>query len=202
MKKITTYIFIFFSFLFISCVDQFNYDNQDKDYTNFTSIVDSLTSPICDKLEDDSIVYITDYVNEKDLKNRSQLGFVLSSQTKVSILKASCSNDIKLQDLQLAKNLRIGQNGSRILTRDINSLKNTNIKDDKQLLAGSYIITNKQILFFLKLINLRTGNIISSSTTSRKISSEIKALEGIKERKKVQKKVMEKDSDIYTPIHL
>jgi hypothetical protein len=202
-----TIILPFLSLFFISCST--NYKTYTKTvgsyfYTNektidFLQITDDLTTPICEKLNKETILYISDYVNEKDLKNRSQLGFLLSNQTKVNVLDDSCSQKIQIQDLQLAKSLKIGVNGSRILTRDIKDIKNTNLQDDKQMLVGSYLFTNNQIFFFLKLIDLSTGNIISNTSTSRLVNDEFKSLEGIKTTTEV---IEQNKQSIYTPMHL
>jgi PBP1b-binding outer membrane lipoprotein LpoB len=197
----------FLLLFFVSCSTNYktytksvaSYFDTNEKTIDFLQITDDLTTPICEKLNQETILYISDYVNEKDLKNRSQLGFLLSNQTKVNVLDDSCSQKIQIQDLQLAKSLKIGVNGSRILTRDIKDIKNTNLQDDKQMLVGSYLFTNNQIFFFLKLIDLSTGNIISNTSTSRLINDEFKSLEGIKTNTELTK---ENQQTIYRPMHL
>jgi hypothetical protein len=203
MKQVLLIIFIF---IFTSCSNTYdNYSKKVSSYfkTNasidFLDITYELTTPLCEKINEDTVLYISDYVNEKHLKNKSQFGFLLANQTKVNILNPSCTQTIKIQDLQLSKSLKIGKNGSRILTRDINDIKNTQLNDDKQILIGSYLFTNSQVIFFLKLVDLSDGNIIATTSTTRILNDEFKALEGIQtsyELKKLQ------EEDIYTPMHL
>jgi len=195
------------SLFFISCSTSYsNYSKKVSSYfssnektIDFLNITNQLVEPLCQKLNQNTTIYITDFVNERNLKNKSQLGFLLSNQTKVNILDESCSNDVQIQDLQLSKTLKISKNGSRILTRDINNIKNRSLDDDKQILIGTYLLTKQQIIFFLKLVDLQNGNIIASTTTSKLLNDEFKALEGIKTNQ--EKQELEK-AKIYTPMHL
>ena len=58
-------------------------------------------------------------------------------------------------------------------------------------------MTNSQIIFFLKLINLEDGTIIASTTTSSLLNDEFKQLEGIK----TSKQVKNINNNIYKPFH-
>jgi hypothetical protein len=202
MNFISKIILIFIVISFNSCTTSkilTNYFSKKDDFVNFVSIAKDLIKPICRKINTGTTLYISDFVNESNLKNRSQLGFLFSNQIKVNILKPYCSKNITIQDLQLAKTFKISKNGSRILSRNIKELKNTVLLDDKQILVGSYIISNKQIIIFLKLITLKHGTIIASSTTSRLITDEIKALEGLQTKEDLKTK---KNLNIYKPMHL
>jgi len=194
-------------FIFTSCSSIYTkYSKKIKSYfsssnsSDYLIITRELTENLCEKINQDSVIYITDYVDEENLKNKSKLGFLLASQTKVNVLNEDCTSNVKIQDLQLAKNLKISKNGSRILSRDINEMKVKNLQDDKQILVGSYILTQNEIIFFLKLMNLKTGNIIASTTTSRVLSEEFRNLQNIKTRKKKEEE--QKEKQIYTPLHL
>jgi len=176
-----------------------NYLSKKSDSINFDNIAKDLARPICRKINTNTTLYISDFVNESNLKNKSRLGFLLSNQIKVNILSPYCPKNIYIQDLQLAKTFKISKNGSRILSRNIKELKNTVLLDDKQILIGSYILSNKQIIIFLKLVNLKYGTIIASSTTSRPITDEIRELEGIQTNKELNKK---EEVNIYKPMHL
>lgn len=202
------YLLIFTLIIFTSCSNK--YTIYTKNLTSFFSsngktidffdITNNLVVPLCEKLDNNTILYITDYVNEQNLKNKSQLGFLLANQTKVNILSQECSSNIQIQDLQLSKSLKISTNGSRILTRDINELKNKSLDDDKQILIGSYLITKEQIIFFLKLVDLQNGNIIATTSTSKLLNDEFKSLEGIKTNQELKQE--QEQSKIYKPMHL
>ena len=194
------------SLLFTACANIPTYTSKVKKYfvnpdttIDFKDITYDLTKNICSKLDREKVIYITDFVNEDNLKNQSKLGFLLANQTKVNLQDESCASNILIQDLQLADNLKISKHGSRILTRDINELKVLDIKEDKKILTGSYIITSNQIILFLKLINLDDGTTISSTTTSRILNDEFKQLEGLKTSKDEKK---ENRNNIYRPFHL
>lgn len=207
MFKKNILLSILIIFIFTSCSSIYTkYSKKIKSYfsssnsSDYLIITRELTENLCEKINQDSVIYITDYVDEENLKNKSKLGFLLASQTKVNVLNEDCTSNVKIQDLQLAKNLKISKNGSRILSRDINEIKVKNLQDDKQILVGSYILTQNEIIFFLKLMNLKTGNIIASTTTSRVLSEEFRNLQNIKTHKKKEKE--QKEKQIYTPLHL
>ena len=161
--------------------------------TNFSVVSKKLSRDICKKINNNSILYVTDFVNESNLQNISQLGFLLSNELKVNILKYGCTSKVSIQNLQLSKSLYIGNQGTRILTRDLKNLKVKNLKDDRQILVGSYMLTKNQLILFLKLINLKDGNTISTSSISTSITNEIKELEGIDTNT---------DPIVYKPFHL
>jgi len=188
-------IAIFASLFFYGCSSDFfqNISNNPNQPTNFKSLDYNLTKSICKKIRPNKPLYVVDFVNESNLKNRSKLGFLLSNETKVSILNPMCSKNISIKNISLGKNLKIGENGSSILTRKLKQLKIQSIQDNLQILVGSYVITKKQLIVFLKLVDLNSTNTISSATASTPITNEILDLEGI-------------DTDttptIYKPFHL
>ena len=194
-------LLISFILLFTSCSTKplQSYFSKERTSIDFNDIAKDLTIPLCQKINTNTTLYISDFVNESNLKNKSKLGFLLSNQVKAKTLSPRCPSPIYIQDLQLAKTFKISKNGSRILSRNIKELKNTVLLDDKQILVGSYIITSKQIVIFLKLINLKYGTIIASSTTSRPITDEIKSLEGLITNEDIRKK---EEVNIYKPMHL
>lgn len=155
-------------------------NDYHEDVTDFKFITSKLiSSSFCNKINQNTTLYVTDFVNESNLENKSELGFLLSNELKVNILRSGCAKNVTIKTFDLGHSLKIGQNGSKILTRDFQQLKIQNIEDDKQMAVGSYIITNKQLILFLKLINLRDGDTVISSTGSSPLTSEIKDLEGM-----------------------
>jgi hypothetical protein len=170
-------------FVFSGCLSTY-YKIKDEPMqhngTNFANLIDDLSSTPRSILRYNKMVknlYILDFVNIDNLQNVSKLGFILSNELKATFsYKLPNSN---LQELELSKNIKIGNNGSKVLTRDLKQLKNKNIPQNSQLLVGSYIITSKQLILYLKLIDLNTGNILSSTRVSTIITAEILQLEGI-----------------------
>jgi len=159
--------------------------------TNFQQLSKQLLRPICKKIHSNKVLYVTDFVNEKNLDNNSKLGFLLSNQLKVDLLDKRCTHNNVIKAFELSKNLSIGGDGSNIFTRDIKKLTTTELIHDRQILVGTYLITNKQFIVYLKLINLKSGNIIATNSITRTITHEIINLEDI-----------DQNPVIYTPFHL
>ncbi|MDD2699292.1 MAG: FlgO family outer membrane protein [Arcobacteraceae bacterium] len=178
-KYLLPFIFVFFTGCSTRAVNNTNgYHEEVTDFKFLTSKL--LPNSFCNKINSNTTLYVTDFVNESNLDNKSELGFLLSNELKVNILKNGCTKNVAIKTFNLGSSLKIGQNGAKILTRDLQQLKTQNIEDDKQMAVGSYIITNKQIILFLKLINLQNGDTIVSSSSSSPLTSEIKELEGMK----------------------
>ena len=60
------------------------------------------------------MVLVSDFVNLDKLKNRSQLGFLLSSMLKDKL----SSLDIIVREIELGKEFEIGNSGFNLLTRE------------------------------------------------------------------------------------
>lgn len=192
MKKILFITILIF--IFSGCTILNTQTNKVNKMTNFSKLSKNLTRNICSDISKNSTLYVTDFVNESNLKNISQLGFLLSNETKVNILKNSCTTNVNIKNFQLSKSLQIGKQGARILTRDLKNLKIKNLQDDKQILIGTYMLTSKQLILFLKLVDLKDGQTISTSSISTNITNEIKELEGIR--------TTPEETPIYQPFHL
>jgi hypothetical protein len=181
------------SIIFSGCLSSIFVQKDINQKTDFKLLTYSLSQPICSKIKPNKPLYVIDFVNESNLKNRSELGFLLSNETKVNILRDNCQKNISIKSLSLSKNLKIGKDGSSILSRDLKDLKLKDFQDNLQILAGSYMLTKNQLILFLKLIDLKTNNTISSTTKSTLITNEIKELEGIN---------TDTTPTIYKPFHL
>ncbi len=178
-------------FLFSGCALSSSNNNVD-----FNDISKEITKD----LKTSSILYITDFVNIASLENTSQLGFILASNTKVAILNNDTNTDTNdkkakktiIKELTIGKNIKIGKQGIKLLSRELSKLKTTKILANSQVLVGTYAITSKQLIVYLKLINLDTDELLFSKTTSVPITDEILELEGIDTT----------NQDIYIPLVL
>lgn len=179
-------------FIFFGCENK--QIPQTKKTTNFTYLGNELISPFCEKIDNNTTIYITDYINEKNLKNNSKLGFLLSNLTKVELLK--CNKKINIIELQLSNALKIGSNGTKMLSRKIKELKIKNLTDNNKILIGTYIISKKQLFIFAKLIDLKTANTLYANSISTPMTNEIKELEGLPTDEEILA------NEIYTPMHL
>lgn len=170
---------------------------QSTSVTDFHLLTQSLLqdlaptiSEIKSKRERISPLYVTDFVNLKQLENRSQLGFILSDEMKTNI-----TQDLNwpIYQIEFSKYLKVGQSGTRLMSRDVNDLKYKNMDDNTYALVGTYAITQRQLLLYLKLINLKNGVILKSATKRINLTDEIINLE---------KKTEEIQQQVYAPLVL
>ena len=144
--------------------------------TSITNFSD-LTEELVDRLAEDILsvksyapLYITDFVNLKELENHSELGFMLSDELKTHVTQKF---NIPIHEIEYAKNLKIGSNGTKLLSRRVNDIKNTKLNSNTYGLVGTYAFTQRQLILYLKLINLKNGVIIKSSTQRTTLTDEI-----------------------------
>lgn len=146
--------------------------------SNFDRLVTSLVKSSYNKLkvniERDEVILVSDFVNIDKLKNQSKLGFLLSET-----LKDVLSNqNIIIREVELSRDFRIGKSGFNVLSRKHNEIDNQ-IYDERFAVVGTYSITQKRLRVFIKLIDIYTGHILSSSSASTLMTSEIEKLEHV-----------------------
>jgi TolB-like protein len=134
-------------------------------------------------------LYITDFVNLNNLDNKSQLGFLLSDELKTNVTQ---DYNWPIYQVEFTKYLKIGENGTKLLSRDIDDIKNKKLNRDTYALIGTYSITQRQLLIYLKLINLQSGVILRASTKRVTLTDEILKLE--------HKSKVQISSSIYQPL--
>ena len=190
-----------FTLLFTSCSSVvYKIDDivNQPDGTNFSKLSNKLSIDICSSLKSynyNDELYITDFVNISSLENYSQLGFLLSSDLQVSIL-SNCNNNINIKELALGENIKIGHQGVKVLSRDISNLKVKTISTNGKIIIGTYTITSKKLILYIKVVDLKDGTIYYSQSTSTNITNEILALEGL------SKEDIKTTLDIYQPLIL
>ncbi|HIP13458.1 MAG TPA: hypothetical protein EYG73_12165 [Arcobacter sp.] len=174
-------LFLLFSLLFFTSCTNYSLtkDTDPNKTTNFSYLTKTLLQPLCKDIYPNKALYVTDFVNESNLQNRSQLGFLLSNNLKVNILNRNCTKSNVIKSFELGDNIKIGGDGSKIFTRKLSDLGMKNIDKNNQILVGTYLFTKKQFIIYLKLINFNTGNIISSNYITAPLTFEIQELEGI-----------------------
>jgi hypothetical protein len=170
---------------------------QSTGITNFNILTQNLLKDLAPTILDIkskkriiSPLYVTDFVNIRNLKNRSQLGFILSDELKTNI-----TQDLNwpIYQIEFSKYLKVGASGTKLLSRDISDLKYKNMDENTYALVGTYAITQRQLLLYLKLINLNNGVILKSATKRLTLTDEIINLEKTKE---------EIPAQIYSPMVL
>ena len=166
-------ISLLFSILFTSCA----YKNPINGNTNFHSLVSKLVDDssikIKKNLQANDVVLVSDFVNLDKLKNKSQLGFLLSSMLKDRLV----SLDIIVREVEFGKEFEFAKSGFNLLTREKERILSDKVTS-RYAVVGTYSITSRSLNVFIKLIDINTGNILSSSYERTDIDDEILGLEG------------------------
>jgi len=183
MKTAITKIVISFLFaLFISACASLSLDTQA---TNYEVLISKLVSKSSKKIEKTitakDILLVSDFVNLEKLENRSKLGFILSNMLKNEL---SSKYNITIKEVELAKHFKIGSQGFKILSRRSQEIDN-NIGSSEYVLVGTYSITPKQLILFIKLVDIYNGNILTSSTIRTKTTNEIIQLESTNKKRRI-----------------
>lgn len=143
---------------------------------NFNSLVEALIqkqdSKIGKYLFNDEVVLVPDFVNVDTLQNRSRLGFLLSEQLKNSLSKRG----IIIKEIELGRDFQLGKHGFNLLTRDLNDIKDKSL-DNNYAFVGTYSLTTESLIVFIKLIEISTGNILSSGYSETIADEEIQDLD-------------------------
>ena len=162
-----------FSIFFTSCA----YKNPINGNTNFHSLVSKLVDDSSKKIKKNlqatDVVLVSDFVNLDKLKNKSQLGFLLSSMLKDRLV----SLDIIVREVEFGKEFEFGKSGFNLLTREKERILSDKVTS-RYAVVGTYSITSRSLNVFIKLIDINTGNILSSSYERTDIDDEILGLEG------------------------
>ncbi len=165
---------IFLVFTLSSCV----YKNPITGSNNFHYLVSRLVADSVSKIKKNislqEAVLVSDFVNLDKLKNKSQLGFLLSSMLKDSLV----SENIIVREIELGKEFEFGPKGFNLLTRNKDNILSSKITKEKYAVVGTYSLTSKSLNVFIKLVDIRNGNILSSSYERTEIDDEILGLEG------------------------
>ena len=107
LKYIT--ISIFLVFFLTSC----SYKNPISGTNNFHSLVSKLVDESASKIKQNvspsDVILVSDFVNVDKLKNKSQLGFLLSSMLKDSLV----SKDIIVREIELGKEFDLAILGTK-----------------------------------------------------------------------------------------
>ena len=66
-----------------------------------------------------------------------------------------------------------------VLSRSVEELKATTVSKKGKIIVGTYALTIKKLIVYIKVIDIATSNIVYSKSTSTNINNEILELEGI-----------------------
>lgn len=170
MKKL--FIIVFSIFVFVGCYQK----NEIPQSTNFDelsfNISNNLLKSLKVQISNNEPLLIADFVNTKTLKNKSELGFLLSNSLKHSITKRT---NFLVKEIEISNELVFGQDGLNALSRDFkNGAKDYN---GRFVLIGTYSITASSLVVFTKIVDFNTGDIVASSTQNIPLSKDILKME-------------------------
>lgn len=153
--------------------------------TDFHSMLDDMVQESATKLKRNislgEIVLVSDFVNLDNLQNRSQLGFLLSNLLKDRL----SSLNIIMKEIELGKEFEFGVSGFNLLTREHDKILHKYLQS-RYAVVGTYSISNKSLNLFIKLIDVQSGNILSSSFARTDVDAEILSLEGISQEQEAE----------------
>ena len=151
----TIYIFSLL-IIFTSCFHQT--PEQAFYNTDFSKNFDEISKDFC-KFINYRKVILTDIVNYKTLKP-TPAGEFLTEFFRNSLVN-KCNTSI--YQIEIRKKIKINNIGTSAFSRNVNDIKNKQLKST-YLITGTYSMTDNFVIIFVRLINLRTGKIILSKT--------------------------------------
>lgn len=169
----TFFLISLLPFLFTSCI----YNKQLPDgATDFAKMLETMVEESYGKIttyiDKNDVVLVPDFVNLDRLQNRSKLGFLLSDSLK----NALSNKDVIVKAVEVGKVFKFGPTGFNILTRKQSEIETTTATE-RYAIAGTYSLTTKRLILFIKLIDIQEGTIVGSSTSSVMMDEEIIEME-------------------------
>jgi hypothetical protein len=123
-------------------------------------------------IRNDEEVLVSDFVDIDDFQKRTKLGFLLSEHLKNSL----AVRNIIVKEVEFLRSFEFGNSGLNVLTRNYKKIIDKEVSN-KYAFVGTYSTTIRSLIVFVKLIEIETGNIISSASGSILIDEEIRDLE-------------------------
>ncbi len=153
---------------------KYQHSTAVTDFSKVTDILITQLEPTIKQLSKKTPIYVIDFTNLEYLENFSELGFLLSSEIKTHVTQ---KYNLKVKQIEYMKYLKIGKAGTKLFSRKVQDLKTTNLLNCTYALVGTYAFTQRQLILYLNLVELKTGIIIKSATYSTIQTDEIIHLE-------------------------
>lgn len=148
--------------------------NTELMNTNYDEIISNLlrkaSYQIFPNMTMDEVLIVSNFAETTTLRSNTKLSFILSDMLKNQLVS---KYSYTIREIELSKNFRFGEEGFKVLTRDSSSI-NDSVIGARYAVVGTYTITKNQLLLFLKLINIRDGLVLASSSYSTDLTQEIK----------------------------
>jgi len=141
--------------------------------TNFEEIIENLldkaSNQIFPNMEMNEILIVPNFAEVTTLRSDTRLSFVLSELLKDKLVS---KYSYTIREIELSNKFRLGSEGFKVLTRNANSI-NGGIEGVKFAVVGYYTFTKNQMILFLKLIDIKDGKVLASSTYSTDLTREM-----------------------------
>jgi len=173
MKNIKKIFLLMMVVLFTGCsIPSLRY-NTELMNTNYDEIISNLLQKasyqIFPNMTMNEVLIVSNFAETTTLRSNTKLSFILSDMLKNKLVS---KYSYTIREIELSKNFRFGKEGFKVLTRDSNSINKTIIQA-RYAVVGTYTITKNQLILFLKLINIRDGLVLASSSYSADLTQEI-----------------------------
>jgi len=173
MKNIKKICLLMMVVLFTGCsIPSLRY-NTELMNTNYDEIISNLLQKasyqIFPNMTMNEVLIVPNFAETTTLRSNTKLSFILSDMLKNKLVS---KYSYTIREIELSKNFRFGKEGFKVLTRDSNSINKTIIQA-RYAVVGTYTITKNQLLLFLKLVNIRDGLVLASSSYSADLTQEI-----------------------------
>jgi len=169
---------------------QYNYEIKSTNYDNIISkLLQKSSNQIFPNIKRDEILLVSNFADNFTLKSNTKLSFVLTDLLKNKLVS---KYNYTIREIELSKRFKFGHNGFKILTRDVHNINNS-VNKARYAIVGTYSITKNQLILFIKMIDIRNGNILASSSYSTPLTQEIKQMNEVYNAD---------DSNIYQPMVL
>lgn len=167
------FVLLLLSFSLNSCAYKYPLNGSNNFHALISTMVDDSAQKIKRHVGLGEVVLVSDFVNLDKLQNKSELGFLLSNMLKDKL----SSLNIIVKEIELGEEFEIGKSGFNLLTREQEKILSKTVQS-KYAAVGTYSITSKTLNVFIRLIDVKTGNILASSYGRTNIDDEILGLEG------------------------
>lgn len=108
-----TFISAFLMLFFTSCAYKTPITGSNNFHWLISNMVDKSAKKIKGTISREEVILVSDFVNLDKLKNKSELGFLLSSMLKDKL----SSLDIIIREIEFGKEFEFGSSGFNLLTK-------------------------------------------------------------------------------------
>ncbi len=179
MKRSLLFVFVLLlPFFFTSCAQKTSKAVKESAFNSqqlIYALVTDLSPNLREVISEHETVVVPDFVNTQSYRNRSELGFLLSSMLKNIVISRY---KLEVKEVALRQNFSIGPNGFNALSRNKHAL-GKDIGEARYALVGTYSFTDVKMHVFLQIIDVYSGNVISTSQKETKLVDTILKLEGV-----------------------